>query len=239
MKRITQEAFDELIKQHNGDCGANLEELRMSGVDFRKAGLRKANLRKSFLNSAVLRSCWLSEANLEGADLQHADLRDAVFNRANIRATYLFGADMRDARFIGADFRGSDFRCADCRRVDFTDADLRECVFGGNCFDERTVLRGADLRGVGLSDEMLYIAHWKLARINESDFEALQARRRRQYEVNQTAFEQRCKDINAERQRKNEKYKAYIREDREHTELQRERARTQEKYDRENVYWKE
>ena len=64
---------------------AKFEGRDLSGVDFRKASLKRANFINTNLNGANLRGADLTDAKFEEADLANADLTGTKFGDADIK----------------------------------------------------------------------------------------------------------------------------------------------------------
>ncbi len=100
---------------------ANLQGARLTSLDFRNASFRSASLQGAHLSWAQVQEANLSKAQMQGAQFREAQMQ---------------GADLTDAKMQGAKFS----------RAQMQGADLREAQM-----DDRTDLRGANLRGAALS----------------------------------------------------------------------------------------
>ena len=87
MKKITQDEFNNILKDHNnwlsgayGGIRANLSKADLSGADLSGANLRRADISEADLRIADIRGANLSGAHLSGADLSGANLRRANLN---------------------------------------------------------------------------------------------------------------------------------------------------------------
>ena len=128
---------------------ADLSELKLPGVNLRRADLVGADLNKTDL----------SGANLAGADMTRAKLTEANLSRAAMVRTRLFRANLNGARLEGANLgeamlEGADLGGAVLGRCDLTNANLREAD-----------LSGAELLFVNLSQADLELANFDRSRI--------------------------------------------------------------------------
>jgi uncharacterized protein YjbI with pentapeptide repeats len=83
-------------------ANANLEAVRLPGVNLGRRDLGGANLASVDLRGANLRAACLWEADLSSADLRGADLSGADLRNACLWQTDLTGADLRGACLRGA-----------------------------------------------------------------------------------------------------------------------------------------
>jgi Pentapeptide repeats (8 copies) len=86
---------------------AHLRNARLQCARLRYAHLEKAHLESADLGGARLRRAFLKRADLEGANLRYADLRGARLKRARLREAVLdhatlVGAHMKHAKLDGA-----------------------------------------------------------------------------------------------------------------------------------------
>jgi uncharacterized protein YjbI with pentapeptide repeats len=177
--------------------GKSLEELDLSGVDFKRANLSGANLFGAKLDSANLSGAdlagakldlaWIMRANFTNADLSHASLfglvvssglenipaeapafRDANFSGARIIAR-LSGFDLRGANFTDAKM-GADMRnqSMGLMRADLSGAKLSGANFSGADLG-RALMRFADLTGANLTDANLSGADLSGANLTRAD----------------------------------------------------------------------
>ena len=104
MKKITQDEFNNILKDHKNWLSGAYGGIRadLSEADLRGANLIEADLRGADLSEADLRGAYLSGANLRGADLRRADLSGANLSEADLRGAYLSGANLRGANLRGA-----------------------------------------------------------------------------------------------------------------------------------------
>ena len=101
MKKITQDEFNNILKDHKnwllgayGGIRADLRGVDLSGADLSETDLRRADLRGVYLSGADLNGADLNGANLIEADLRGADLRGADLRGAYLRGAYLRGANL-------------------------------------------------------------------------------------------------------------------------------------------------
>lgn len=153
---------------------ANLQKLRLGGVDLRWANLRKtklyqADLQNARLNGADLTWAELSGVNLYRGNLIGANLRDVKLQKANLELAKLGSAVLRWASFNKANLTGANLNQADMRNIDLrcanlcqaklsevdlstanlTQADLSRTVI------KRSTLRNTILNGVNLTNANL------------------------------------------------------------------------------------
>lgn len=147
------------IKDTSGNCilkveANNLQGVKLTEADLRKAYLREANLRGSALSWTNLQEADLRGANLKGALLFGANLKFCDLRWADLRGAYLCEANLAyvnldGARLIGADFShadlsystlvSADLRYANLRMSNLTEANLTWAnmhgvdMFGSNC----------------------------------------------------------------------------------------------------------
>lgn len=101
------EAFDQgqyqSLKNGQGDCpwcdlsGADLTNVKLSGVDLGGADLTEANLSGAALTEVDLTGADLTGAVLTGADLSGTDLTGADLDQVDLSATVLEGAKLEKA----------------------------------------------------------------------------------------------------------------------------------------------
>lgn len=103
-------------RQENPDVRPDL-----SGMD-----LKRANLKKAFLNGAILR-----EANLRGTDLSDADLSGADFQKANLVLAHFGAANLAEADFSGANLCDANLSEANLCHANFSNAILVGALFQG------------------------------------------------------------------------------------------------------------
>ena len=119
-------------RDENPDITPNLEGVKCTHADRRKANLRNANLREADL----------SNSNFSEADLRNADLRGALLGDTKFKGADLRDADFRDADFSGAELEwflveAADLRGADLQGISFSETsvagtNLDGTQFGGN-----------------------------------------------------------------------------------------------------------
>ena len=119
--------------------GADLSDLDLSNVDFRRAKLDGADLSRCVLTGALMDHCSARGAVLRNATLRlvhasHADFCDAILDGASA---------------CGADFTGSLFVAAQLRTVDLAGATLEGCNL------TNSVLAGAQIKGANLRRAVL------------------------------------------------------------------------------------
>jgi uncharacterized protein YjbI with pentapeptide repeats len=98
----------------------------LSGVDLRRANLKKA----------ALQGVDLKNANLRGTDLSSADLRGADLNRTNLVRTNFSAANLTEANFSAANLSEANLSDAN-----LSDANLSETVLLGALFLEADLNR--------------------------------------------------------------------------------------------------
>lgn len=142
-------------RQENPDIRPDL-----SGID-----LRRADLKKAALQGAILK-----DANLRGTDLSCADLSGADFHKANLVLTHLAAANLTEADFSGANLCDADLSEANLCEANFGDAVLVGALF-----------QGADLNKAKLEENVKDISpfqiktakNWACAFFNEGILERL------------------------------------------------------------------
>ncbi|MCC6298650.1 MAG: pentapeptide repeat-containing protein [Anaerolineales bacterium] len=89
---------------------ANMEDMRLQGMDFYKvflhdANLKKANLQGSYLEGSNLEDARLWEANLQDANLTGANMSRASLWKANLQNAILADANLQGAILVEANLR--------------------------------------------------------------------------------------------------------------------------------------
>lgn len=159
--------------------GKSLEQLDLSGLDFKKAILKGVNfygaklvdadLSGADLSGATLNLAWIMRANFTGADLSGASLQGLVVSTglefSPTEAPTFKGANLSGARIIARfsrlDLTGANFSNArlgadmtnqsmGLMRTEFSGAKLAGASFAGADLG-RALLSFADLRGANLS----------------------------------------------------------------------------------------
>lgn len=105
----------------------------LTGLDLRRAELKKANLTGADLTGANLEGAELAKANLSGANLTGANLAEANLLGANLAGADLSRANLHwailtKADLTGARLKGAYLVKAECFKADFTHADLTDAV---------------------------------------------------------------------------------------------------------------
>jgi uncharacterized protein YjbI with pentapeptide repeats len=166
-ERIQSVGNSELVNFAGEDLSeANLSNMKLTGIVFRRADLsgailsgadlskailtaadlREANLSRAILSGAILSGAILNKANLDGAILNGADLDGAILNGTNLFKADLSGADLSGANLFKANLTAADLRKASLREADLTGAILREANLS------RAILSGAILTGADLNN---------------------------------------------------------------------------------------
>lgn len=140
---------------------ADLRNLDLRGIDFRKINLASADLSGCRLSGspfvetnlvrAKLNDADLSGSNLAGADLSKASLQKAILSEANLANAKLAGAvlrqaDLSQADLTNSDLAGADLHFAKCARTDFRMAVLTGADFS-KAFLQGALFRGANITG--------------------------------------------------------------------------------------------
>lgn len=115
--KYTISALKEVIANHhrwlenkNEGKRANLSEVDLQGVDFRRLGFENINLEHACLRGANLRHSYLKEINLKNADLRNVKLLGANLENSDLRHSCLKGSNLVDANLKGVDLMGADLR---------------------------------------------------------------------------------------------------------------------------------
>src|SRR5215217_6306460 len=121
---------------------------RLSGRNFSRTILFKADL-----SGAILSKANLSEAGLSEADFSEADLSGAILSKANLSEADLSGLDLHGLDLSGKNLSGKNLSGADLSEADLSEANLSE----------------ADLSGANLSRAGLSWANLSRADLSEVD----------------------------------------------------------------------
>jgi hypothetical protein len=103
----------------------------LSGADFRRAYLRRADFSDADLSGADLSRANLGRADFSGANLRGAYLRRAYLSRANFRGANLSGAYLSRANLSEADLNGANLRGANLIGATLVDANLGDADLTG------------------------------------------------------------------------------------------------------------
>ncbi|UCH86955.1 MAG: toll/interleukin-1 receptor domain-containing protein [Dehalococcoidia bacterium] len=114
--------------------------LDLSGAQFNRASLRRADLSEADLSGASLWLAELVQADLSGADLSGADLRAAQLLVANLSGANLTRAKLTFANLLGANLSGAKLIDADVTYANFlgsklVSVDLTRATVGSCCLD--------------------------------------------------------------------------------------------------------
>lgn len=143
-----------------------LDNLDLSGVNFRSANLVGTSLRNSRFYGAGedgrfgTFDDWITD--LSGADLQEVDLTGAILNnvlmnRTNLMRSTLNRANLSDSRLVGVNLSSAQLIGADLRRAILENASLTGAVLGEAKFDQSN-LHGARLGQVNAVGSMFSFA---------------------------------------------------------------------------------
>ena len=162
---------------------ANLSNLKLEGINLKKAILTQANLSNTDLNKAQLNSADLSKANLLGANLNDADLKGAnldyvIFFEAIINRQTIMAAKYRQVYQIvnhqggNKDFSGVDLSNSNLFRVDLSNAELSNAKLLNVNFNSANLnsayLYKADLTGANLQNADLRNAYFSHANLTSA-----------------------------------------------------------------------
>lgn len=134
-----------------GVAKIDLSDLRLDGIDVRRAILHRSKLTRASLIGATLAVGVLYDsdfrcADLRGADLEVANASNSDFSQALLQGARLAGCDLSDARFVKANLRGADLRGAGLVHANFRKADLTGANLNRTDL-KHAVFHGALLRG--------------------------------------------------------------------------------------------
>ncbi len=132
------------------EIARNLSELDLSGADFRKIVLEKAELQ----------GCRLIQVNLDGANLWKAKLQDAYLREAELKNADLSRAKLCNAYLLEVNLQGAYLGAADLQNVNLTSANLA-----------KTYLAHADLQLANLSYANLQHADLRFTKMRGTSFQ--------------------------------------------------------------------
>ncbi len=141
----------------------NWSGLNLSGVDFRRAHLRKVQFEESQLDGADLQNADLLDANLQNANLLYANLQNATLRFANLQNATLRFAELQNANLSRANLQHADLSEAHLQHADLSGAHLQHTDLS------RAKLQHADLSRANLQHADLWQAnlqHTKLSSAN-------------------------------------------------------------------------
>lgn len=127
----------------------------LSGIDFRRAYLRRVDLSGSNLRGAQLEGAHLQGANLSSAHLEGANLMNAHLEWTILGQAHLEGANLRFAHLSGPDSMHT--------MIHLEGADLRD-TYMEDVYFECAYMQGADFRGAFM--EGAELRHCKMEHAN-------------------------------------------------------------------------
>ncbi len=136
----------------------NWSGLNLSGVDFRRAHLRKVQFEESQLDGANLQNADLLDANLQNANLLYANLQNADLLRANLQNADLLRANLQNANLSSAKLQHADLLGANLQNANLLYANLQNAT-----------LRFAELQNANLSRANLQHADLSEAHLQHAD----------------------------------------------------------------------
>ena len=137
----------------------NWSGLNLSGVDFRRAHLRKVQFEESQLDGADLQNADLLDANLQNANLLYANLQNATLRFANLQNATLRFAELQNANLSRANLQHADLSEAHLQHADLSGAHLQHTDLS------RANLQHADLWQANLQHTKLSSANLQNARL--------------------------------------------------------------------------
>ena len=157
----------------------NWSGLNLSGVDFRRAHLRKVQFEESQLDGADLQNADLLDANLQNANLLYANLQNATLRFANLQnATLRFAelqnanlsrANLQHADLLRANLQNANLSSAKLQHADLLGANLQNANLLGANLQNNATLRFAELQNANLSRANLQHADLSEAHLQHAD----------------------------------------------------------------------
>ena len=142
------------------EIARDLSELDLSGADFRKIVLEKAELQGCRLIQVNLDGANLWKAKLDDANLWEAKLQDAYLREAELKNADLSRAKLCNAYLLEVNLQGAYLGAADLQNVNLTSANLA-----------KTYLAHADLQLANLSYANLQHADLQLANLSYANLQ--------------------------------------------------------------------
>ena len=142
------------------EIARDLSELDLSGADFRKIVLEKAELQGCRLIQVKFDGAHLWEAKLDGAKLWEAKLQDTDLKKAELKNADLGRAKLCNAYLLEANLQGAYLGEADLQNVNLTSANLA-----------KTYLAHADLQLANLSYANLQHADLQFTKMRSAIFQ--------------------------------------------------------------------
>ena len=142
------------------EIARDLSELDLSGADFRKIVLEKAELQGCQLIQVKFDGAHLWEAKLDGAKLWEAKLQDTDLKKAELKNADLGRAKLCNAYLLEANLQGAYLGEADLQNVNLTSANLA-----------KTYLAHADLQLANLSYANLQHADLQFTKMRGTSFQ--------------------------------------------------------------------
>ena len=142
------------------EIARDLSELDLSGADFRKIVLEKAELQGCRLIQVKFDGAHLWEAKLDGAKLWEAKLQDTDLKKAELKNADLGRAKLCNAYLLEANLQGAYLGEADLQNVNLTSANLA-----------KTYLAHADLQLANLSYANLQHADLQFTKMRGTSFQ--------------------------------------------------------------------
>ena len=144
--------------------GANLEFAHLEGASLRRTDLREAllggaHLRGTSLNAAKLRGTKFDRADIQGANLNRTTSQGAIFAEANLQGASFKNAKLQGTNFVRAILRDADMESARLDNAKLWNADL-----------ENAILENARLWGASLSSANLKRANLRNAKLQGANF---------------------------------------------------------------------
>jgi uncharacterized protein YjbI with pentapeptide repeats len=121
--------------------GINLREVNLTGAELRKAELKGANFSGSYLRKATLDNADLTGANLTGVSMENAHLKNALLIGARIDGAFLRQTNLEQANLSFTDLRATNLSEANLNGANLQKADLLKANLAN------TNLSKANLRG--------------------------------------------------------------------------------------------
>lgn len=142
------------------EIARDLSELDLSGADFRKIVLEKAELQGCRLIQVNLDGANLWKAKLDDANLWEAKLQDAYLREAELKNADLSRAKLCNAYLLEVNLQGAYLGAADLQNVNLTSANLA-----------KTYLAHADLQLANLSYANLQHADLRFTKMRGTSFQ--------------------------------------------------------------------
>jgi TIR domain/Pentapeptide repeats (8 copies) len=119
-------------------AGADLDHSKLSGANFCRTILERANLRFADLRGA----------NLGGANLNEAMLYHSILNKTDLTSAHLGGSDLSEANLTAANLSGANLRLANLSAAKLSATDFRQARIGWTIFAENDLSAAIGLEDV-------------------------------------------------------------------------------------------